>query len=96
MAILVNRSYSKCIVGACNTAPNFAIIIEDTGHLGRHYRVATILTCSEHIDEGDAYAKEHYGDFSREIFDNPGWLKREQRAETGQEARKEFLRSLNW
>lgn len=77
--ILVNDSYRQCINPKCGRVPNFAIYIEGTGKIGGSFRVATILTCSEDIDEGDTYAREHYPHYAREIEDNPPWLSRMQR-----------------
>lgn len=98
MAVLVNSSYRQCIVPDCKELPIFAIIIEGTGVLGNRFRVATILTCSEHIDEGDERAKNDYPNFAREIFDNPTWLIREQQVKREQPdlTAQEMPKILQW
>lgn len=77
---LVNTSYIKCAVTECTAKPNFALKIEGRGRGGGPYTI-TILTCGEHIDEADTFAKTEYPNFARELFDNPFWLEREQRKE---------------
>lgn len=77
---LVNISYRQCIVPECSDLPILAIIVEGKSRIGQSFRVATILTCSNHIDEGDNKART-YGSYSREISDNPPWLIREQSRE---------------
>lgn len=96
MSRLRNASYRQCIVPDCDQLPIFAIIVDRPSGFGR-FRVTTILTCSEHTEEGDELAKRDYPDYARQIFDNPPWLEMEQQAEERyQQDNSELYRILEW